>query len=91
MVSYKRKLQYLTDRYEKFELTILNELRQKEGVLMAGTMLLLIKNLLDEQLVDVKAGGAFADGIPVNVSIHLTAKGREFLEQRESADEHLTY
>lgn len=36
---YKRILQRLTDRYDRFELNILNELRQGKQVVMAGNML----------------------------------------------------
>lgn len=92
---YKRILQRLTDRYERFELSVLDELRKGKAVVMAGNMLLLIKNLLDEQLVTISTtvGGAqvIAQGIPVNIQVVLTAKGEEFLKEWLNANEVLTY
>lgn len=88
---YKRILQKLTDRYEKVELNILNELRQNKRVVFAGNMLLLIKNLLDDGLVTFKEWGVYAGGIPINIQIFLTDKGKEFIEEWISANENLTY
>lgn len=53
---YKRILQRLTDRYYRFELNMLDELREKKQIIIAGNMLLLIKNLLDEGLVEGRIG-----------------------------------
>ena len=61
---YKCILQRLTDKYERFELNVLNELSQNKQVVMAGNMLLLIKNLLDEQLVEIRGGKVILEGIP---------------------------
>jgi len=88
---YKRILQRLTDRYERFELNVLNELISKRTVVMAGNMVLLIKNLLDEGLVSLTSGGVIAEGIPINVHVLLTDKGQEFVEEWISANEGLTY
>ena len=88
---YKRILQRLTDRYDRFELNVLNELRQNKQVVMAGNMLLLIKNLLDDELIDIKGGGVIIEGIPSNVMVVLTSKGNEFIKEWISADEELTY
>jgi len=88
---YKRILQRLTDRYDRFELNILNELRQDEQVVMAGNMLLLIKNILDEELINVRNGGVLIEGIPSNVSIALTSKGTKFIKEWISGNEELTY
>ena len=88
---YKRILQRLTDRYDRFELNVLNELRQGNEVVMAGNMLLLIKNLLDESLVDIRGGGVIIEGIPSNVVVTLTNGGNRFIEEWSKANEHLAY
>jgi len=91
---YKRILQRLTDRYDRFELTVLNELRQGKPVVMAGNMLLLIKNLLDEKLVVVK-GGVIKEAIPnlatLTVVVTLTDKGNRFIKEWIKANEELAY
>ena len=96
---YKRILQKLTDRYMKFELIVLNELRLGRTVNMAGNMLLLIKNLLDEELVAIREGIARGNvslnvrmgTIPINVQVSLTEKGKRFIEEWIEANEELTY
>lgn len=88
---YKRILQRLTDRYERFELNVLNELRLGKRVIIAGNMVLLIKNLVDDELVDLVSGGVIAEGIPINVQIFLTPKGEEFINEWISGNEGLTY
>lgn len=96
---YKRILQKLTDRYDRFELVILNELRLEKPVIMAGNMLLLIKNLLDEELVSINTdiyvkGVTYTvsiGNIPLNVEILLTDKGRQFIDEWIKANEELTY
>jgi hypothetical protein len=88
---YKRILQRLTDRYERFELNVLNELRIGRRVVIAGNMVLLIKNLIDDELVVLTSGGVIAEGIPINAHIHLTPKGNEFIKEWISANEDLTY
>ena len=88
---YKRILQRLTDKYDRFELNVLSELQHGRNVIMAGNMLLLMKNLLDENLVNVTGGGVIIEGIPSNVRISLTQKGNQFIEEWISAKEELTY
>lgn len=96
---YKRILQRLTDRYDKFELNVLNELRLGKPVIMAGNMLLLIKNLLDEELVsintDIEVDGVTYSvsigNIPLNVEILLTDKGKQFIDEWIKANEELPY
>jgi len=96
---YKRILQRLTDRYDRFELNVLNELRQGRPVNMAGNMLLLIKNLLDEGLVTIREGIARGNvalnvrmgTIPINVQVILTEKGEKFIKEWMNANEELAY
>jgi len=96
---YKRILQRLTDRYDRFELVILNELRLGKPVIMAGNMLLLIKNLLDDKLVsintDINIDGitysVSIGNIPLNVEVLLTDKGKQFIDEWIKANEELTY
>jgi len=95
----KRILQRLTDRYDRFELVILNELRLGKPVIMAGNMLLLIKNLLDDKLVsintDINIDGitysVSIGDIPLNVEVLLTDKGKQFIDEWIKANEELTY
>ncbi len=92
---YKRILQRITDRYDRFELTILDELRQEHSVIIAGNMTLLIKNLLDERLVEldniVNMMNITIGGVSANVRVILTQKGKEFIHEWMSANESLTY
>jgi len=96
---YKRILQRLTDKYDRFELLVLNELRLGNPVIMAGNMLLLIKNLLDEEFVsintDIEVEGVTYSisigNIPVNVEVLLTEKGKQFIDEWIKANEGLTY
>lgn len=62
---YKRILQRLTDKFDRFELNILNELREPKLVLIAPSMVFLIKNLLDEKLVGLSGPqGIKIEGMP---------------------------
>lgn len=88
---YKKILQRLTDKYDRFELNVLSELQNGRNVIMAGNMLLLIKNLLDESFVNVIGGGVIIEGIPSNVKVSLTQKGNQFIQEWISAKEELTY
>jgi hypothetical protein len=92
---YKRILQKLTDRYERFELTVLNELRQGHPVWIAGNMILLIKNLLDEELVKldtiINMGNFWAGIITKNVQVLLTQKGKDFIDEWIKANDSLEY
>ena len=89
---YKRILQRLTDRYMKFELIVLNELRLKKPVVIATAMLLLIRNILDEKLVEVvKEDKAWVSGSLGCSHISLTERGRRFIEEWIEAKEELTY
>lgn len=88
---YKKILQRLIDKYDRFELNVLNELRQGKQVTMAGNMLLLVKNLLDEGIINLEGGGVIIEGIYSNVSVLLTNKGREFIDEWVSANEELVY
>jgi len=66
---------------------------------MAGNMLLLIKNLLDEEFVsintDIEVEGVTYSisigNIPVNVEVLLTEKGKQFIDEWIKANEGLTY
>ena len=89
---YKRILQRLTDRYDRFELNVLDELRMGKPVVLASTMLLLIKNLLDEGLVEVeKEDKAWVAGSLGRTYISLTEKGRRFSEEWIKANQELAY
>lgn len=75
-----------------FELIVLNELRQKKPVVIPSTMLLSIKNLLDEKLVEVvKEDIAWVSGTSGCSYIGLTEEGSKFIEEWIEANEELTY
>lgn len=91
---YKRILQRLTDRYERFELLVLNELREGRPVIIAGSMILLIKNILDDKLVDLVAqsySGFEVKGLPNQAKVVLTPDGTKFIDAWIKANEELTY
>jgi HNH endonuclease len=91
---YKRILQRLTDRYERFELLVLNELRESKPVTIAGNMTLLIKNLLDDKLVEMKDIPYFGyevKNLPTQVDIKLTQEGKSFIDEWIKANKSLTY
>ena len=89
---YKRILQRLTDRYEKFELNVLDELRLEKPVVFPSTLLLLIKNLLDDDLVEVtKSELAWVSGSLGRSYISLTEKGQKFIDEWIKANQELTY
>jgi hypothetical protein len=89
---YKRILQRLTDRYTKFELIVLNELRLKKPVVIATPMLLLIKNILDEKLVEVvKEEERWVSGSMGCSQVSLTERGHQFFEEWIEAKKDLTY
>jgi hypothetical protein len=58
---------------------------------MAGNMLLLIKNLLDDEIVSVKGIGMIIDGYYSSVNVSLTNRGKNFITEWISANEVLTY
>ncbi len=88
---YKRILQRLTDRFDRFELNILDELKKGNPIIMAGNMLLLVKNLIDESFVCFVRGGVIIEGIPSNVRVILTDKGKIFIDEWNKAKETLAY
>jgi hypothetical protein len=93
---YKRILQRLTDRYDRFELNVLDELRQGHPVMISGSMVLLIKNILDDNLVQLPFGFSwgmviYTYGRDNTVNVSLTKKGEEFISEWLSANESMTY
>jgi hypothetical protein len=76
----------------QFELIVLNGLRLKKPVVISTPMLLLIKNILDEELVRVEK-----EEPPVWVGslgascVALTDKGQKFIDEWVSANKDLTY
>ena len=95
IVIYKRKLAFLTDRYSKFELNLLDVLRLNGKACVYGTVI--VKNILDDGLIvngltiatfDYKDGTKEVNGF---VAI-LTDKGRAFLASWIDVDDtKLTY
>jgi hypothetical protein len=76
----------------KFELIVLNELRLKKPVVIASTMLLLIRNIIGDELVHVvKEDKAMWEGPLGGSYIDLTEKGQKFVEEWIGANKELTY
>ena len=53
--------------------------------------MLLIKNLIDEGLVELEEEGVFAGDYPINVFVSLTDAGQRFITEWIEANEGLTY
>ena len=64
-------------------------------VWIAGNMILLIKNLLDEELVKldtiINMGNFWAGIITKNVQVLLTQKGKDFIDEWIKANDSLEY
>lgn len=93
LYMYKRILQRLTDRYERFELLVLNELRQGNMVTISENMTLLVKNLVDDKLItlNVIPLQGFENNLPLNMNVLLTKTGNAFIEEWINGNKELTY
>jgi hypothetical protein len=95
MQLYKRKIAFLSDRYSKFELNVLDYLRSNGKVSIYGY--LLVKNLVDDGLIVnayTIATFDYTDGTKEvqEFVAALTDKGRAFLREWDSSEnESLTY
>lgn len=95
MLIYKRKLTFVSDRYSKFELNVLDYLRINSHVVVNGP--LVVKNILDERLIEIEQelqSIEFPDGYKAvtTMLVQLTPTGREFLDQWEDVErQELTY
>ena len=91
MLLYKQKIIFISDRYSKFELNVLDYLAKNEKAYIHGY--LQVKNLLDDELIARGAGVAeYRNGELTGFTAVLTQKGKEFLDlwaDRESSK--LTY
>lgn len=95
MLLYKKKLVFLSERYSKYELNVLDYLRKQNKVIIYGH--LSIKNILDEGLVanvNTLVHFTYDDG-SVELQefiIILTDKGRDFIKKWiDPKDNELTY
>ncbi len=91
MQIYKKKLTFLTDRYSRLELNVLDHLRNNKRTIVHGY--LSVKNLMDEKLIqeeEVIANHEFDDGSEEDIffSVILTEKGQEFLKNWGNIDDH---
>ena len=95
MLIYKRKLVFLSDRYSKFELNVLDYLRLNPRVVVHGP--LSVKNIFDDGLIEVERelqGMEFPDGYKVvtTMLVRLTQAGRDFLSQwADVGSQEITY
>ncbi|MFA5014195.1 MAG: HNH endonuclease signature motif containing protein [Actinomycetota bacterium] len=84
MMMYKRKITFLSDRYSKFELNVLDYLRKNKKVIVYGYTS--VKNLIDDGLIKnahTIVYFTYTDGIRENQEfvIVLTEQGKEFIEK----------
>lgn len=84
MEIYKQKLMFISDKFSHFEVNVLDYLKNKQRALINGE--LQIKNLLDEQLVEITdkySSMSYDDGTEdlINFSIKLSLKGIDFIRQ----------
>lgn len=91
---YKAKIRFLSDRYYKYELNVLDHLRKNQKVIVYGE--LSVKNLLDEGLIKkahVICYFTYNDGTREDQEfvVVLTDKGRELLENWSLLNPKLTY
>lgn len=96
MIFYKNKVRFLSDRYSKYELNVLDYLRNHSGAVVFDY--LMAKNLFDEELIEVSYAGItygddeiFLDNYGVDITVSLTEKGKKLLENWEKPDSSLTY
>ena len=86
---YKRKLVFLTDRYSKFELNVLDHLKKNNKVIVYGD--LSVKNLMDDELIKkthIICYFTYNDGSREDQEfvVVLTEKGNKFLQDWEKSD-----
>lgn len=91
--QYKAQLRFLLERYSLFEMDVLDMLvrrSENEGIPFLGYLALLIKRLLDEELVEFKTigfGMKIGDIKATPDLLLLTAKGRRFMEDFRAGKE----
>lgn len=87
---YKRKLIFLSDRYSKYELTVLFELSKKDRIFIGGGKLLVI-GLLDDELIKITEitcwMGEDGELDPIEFYVSLTEKGKSFIKGWKSKHE----
>lgn len=80
---YKAKLVFLSDRYSKFELAVLDELSKKDRVFIGGGDLMII-DLLDDKLIEIKDIYCHISEdeelIPLEFFVALTKRGKTFIK-----------
>jgi len=95
LLIYKQKLVFLSERYSRFELRVLNDLRTAPRAVVPG--LLMVKALLDDKLVEVDgeiSSYVFDDGYVavITATVRLTETGQGFLKRWDApTSEGLTY
>lgn len=88
MLIYKQKLIFLSERYSRFEMRVLEHLKDAPRALVPG--ILMVKALLDDNLVELENEESsidFDDGYHAMVTgtFRLTPIGRNFLERWAAA------
>lgn len=89
MLAYKRKIAFLSDRYSKFELNVLNYLRNNRAAVVFGY--LTVKNLIDEGLIEqFDTICSYTDDrleldCDTEIIVILTETGEKFLKEWDDA------
>ncbi|MBF0121416.1 MAG: HNH endonuclease [Desulfobacterales bacterium] len=94
IIAYKKKLMFLNDVYSRFELDVLDYLKNHKRALIPG--ILLIKRLIDEGIVTQEEKimiQSFGDGEDILgiLTVVLTDKGKSLLDDWAQVDKSLTY
>ena len=94
IIAYKKKLLFLNDVYSRFELDVLDHLKNHKRALIPGE--LLVKRLLEEGLIQHEEEfmiHGFGDGEDILgiFSVILTEKGKRMLEDWAKVDKSLTH
>lgn len=75
IIRYKKRLQMLNSKYEKFEMKVLNRLYKKDTVILPEDLLLFIEDIISDNLVIKEKIGRSK-----RYRIHLTEGGATFIE-----------
>ena len=92
LVAYKKKLMFLNDIYSRFEIDVLDYLKNHKRAIVPGQ--LLIKRLLDEKLVeteDVIHGFGDDEDMLGIFAVRLTEKGKELIDNWAKVNDSLTF
>jgi len=94
IIAYKKKLIFLNEVYSRFELDVLDYLKEKEKVLLPSEIL--VKRLLEESLIEINEvhmSQGYDDGTEMlgYFTAVLTGQGKALIEAWAKVDNSLTH